>query len=157
MMSSNGQKNISVRSARLDDVSAMIEIGSAIRLESAVYFPPVDEDFTHEMAKLWLGNPDVFCVFVAETNDGEIVGLLTGACAPFAFSPERRASIDLFHVRKSHRGSVAAKRLLDAFTSWEEYLGAKMAVLGSATGKDIGPFARRFGFEEIGVNYARIH
>lgn len=157
MMSSNGSTNISVRSARLEDLPAMMEIGESIRLESAVYFPPIDPDFTAEMAKLWLANPDTFCVFVAENDAGEVVGMLTGACAPFAFSPERRASIDLFHIRKAHRSYATCRRLLDAFISWEEYLGAKMINLSSSTGADLSPLAKRFGFEAVGTNYVRVH
>lgn len=141
----------------MEDLPAMMEIGESIRLESAVYFPPIDPEFTQEMAKLWLANPDMFCVFVAEKEDGEIVGMLTGACAPFAFSPERRASIDLFHIRKAHRSYAAARRLLDAFMEWEKHQGAKMANLGSATGVNMEPLAKRFGFEPAGMNYVRVH
>lgn len=156
MMSSNGATSICVRDARPEDLDTMMLLGEEIRLNSHLYFPPINPEFTREMAKIWFANKDMFCVFVAE-KDGEVVGMLTGACAPFAFSPEKRASIDLFHVFKAHRSYAVARRLLDAFMEWQAYLGAKMVNMGSSTGTDISPLAKRYGFDEVGSNYVRVH
>lgn len=128
-----------------------------MRLESLVWYPPID--FTHlaRSAEVLFANPDKFCCFVAE-NGSNLVGWLNGFESGYMFSPVRIAAHDIFYIAPEARNYATARNLVMAFVGWAEALGLKRQVIRLDTGlkpDKVDRFYRRMGFHPIGGQYVR--
>lgn len=145
---------ITVQSAGIEDIPALISLGCRMREESAIPFPPVDEKATRE-ALIELGSG--YHVSIAE-QDGEPCGFIAGAVSRFVFSTDFYIVHDIFYVRPESRGSRAAFLLVNAFCDWGRGIGARHAMIGVHTGlrpEVTGRFYEKLGFRFIGGNYLK--
>lgn len=128
-----------------------------MRLESLVWYPPVDDSFFLENYQTLISSPDKFCCFVAE-NGSNIVGWLNGFVSGYIFSRVRIAAHDTFYIAPEGRSYRTARGLVLAFIGWAESLGIKRQVIRLDTGlrpEKVDRFYRRMGFHPIGGQYIR--
>lgn len=145
------------RSARSNDLPRLIELGSRMRLESLIWYPPVDEAFLRKNAEVVFSNPNKFCCVVAE-NGSNIVGWLNGLVSGYVFSPMPVAVHDIFYIAPEHRSYQTARGLILAYIEWAESLGIKRQVIRLDTAlrpEKVDRFYRRMGFHPIGGQYVR--
>jgi hypothetical protein len=147
---------IAIRPAARTDLDAVMVLLKMMHAECRNEFPAPDRTRFAAFLDLALTRPDLALVALAvETTT---VGLITGVCGDYAFSSERRATVDLFFVTAAHRSPSVANRLLATFEHWGRVAGARRIFLGSMTG--IAPVAfgrllRRRGYEPLGTVYSR--
>ena len=146
-----------VRHATVDDVPALIEMGEAMRRESLVPFPAINRDMVEMVARDLFPRRDVYCALVAE-DGGAPAGMLTGSVSRYAFAPDLIAVHDIFFVRPEHRGSGAARLLIQRFVTWARECGARRVLISVHTGitpEKTGRFYRMMGFSYMGGVYCR--
>ena len=147
----------SLRNARTDDLPEIINLGNRIRLESLVWYPPIEEDYLEENWKTLVSTPDKFCCIVAQ-NGSNIVGWLNGFVSGYIFSRMRLAAHDVFYIAPEHRSYQTARGLVLAYVGWAESLGIKRQVIRLDTAlrpEKVDRFYRRMGFHPIGGQYVR--
>lgn len=128
-----------------------------MRLESLVYYPPIDRAHLEIGWETIFSYPEKFCCFVAE--DGcNIVGWLNGFESGYLFNPMKIAAHDVFYIAPEHRSYRTARRLILAFVGWAESLGLKRQMIRLDTAlrpEKVDRFYRRMGFHPIGGQYLR--
>lgn len=138
------------------DLHQLMELGERMRLESLVYYPPIDPGWLREKLAVVFAHPELFCYFVAD--NGGLEGFLLGYVAGYIFSPAKVAAHDIFYVAPEARRSVSALRLIRAFIHWAESLGIERQLIRLDTGlrpDKVDRLYRWFGFEPIGGQYLR--
>lgn len=128
-----------------------------MRLESLVWYPPIEEVHLREHAKVIFSHPEKFCCFVVEEGC-TIVGWLNGFVSGYVFSPMRIAAHDIFYIAPEARSYENARGLVRAFVGWAESLGLKRQVIRLDTAlkpEKVDRFYRRLGFQPIGGQYVR--
>lgn len=148
-----------IRKATTSDLTSLIRLGERLRLESKVWFPPIDPEYFRAWAgKSLFSGDENYCCFVFEKG-GNIVGWLNGAiAAPYEFNPMRVAVQRILYVVPECRGSTAAARLMKAFEEWADARGISRRLAGLGNGlpsAKVDRFYRGFGFEPIGGQYLR--
>jgi len=73
-------------------------------------------------------------MFLAENEDNEIIGMFLGVIVPHFFGNDLMANDLCMFVKKAHRGSTAAPRMIKAFEKWAFANGAKVLRFGVSTG-----------------------
>lgn len=128
-----------------------------MRLESLVWYPPIEEDYLRERMETVFSHPEKFCCFVVE-NGSNIGGFILGFETGYVFNPMRIAAHDIFYVAPEHRRFENAVGLVRAFIGWAESLGLKRQVIRLDTAlrpEKVDRFYRRLGFQPIGGQYVR--
>ena len=146
-----------IRKATTSDLPSLITLGERMRLESLVWYPPIEEDYLREKMEVVFSHPDKFCCFVAQ-NGSNIVGWLNGLVSGYAFSPVPVAVHDVFYIAPEHRSYQTARGLVRAYVEWAESLGIKRQVIRLDTAlrpEKVDRFYRRMGFHPIGGQYIR--
>ena len=70
------------------------------------------------------------CIFIAETDDNEIVGLIIGLLTPFWFNSAVKAATELaWFIDEKHRKGTVALRLYKEFEKWGHDNGATVFVM----------------------------
>lgn len=108
-----------IREALAGDIPGLAVLGRRMQAESLVPYPEVDEDLLRERLARVRG----YVVFVAEMDDGRMVGMLSAMVASFMFAPASYAIHDIFYVVPECRGSLAAMGLMRAYEKWADDLG----------------------------------
>ena len=147
---------IRVRDATIDDTEILISLGTKMREESVVSYPPIDHEYARKWVELAVATPGVFLVAIAE-DDGEPIGMITAAAGPYCFSPEIRTASDLLFVLPEHRGGWAAVRLVRKFNQWSDSFGATatVSVATGVTTERTGKFFEIMGFSPMEKMYRR--
>lgn len=155
-----GSKNTQrIRKARIHDGDDILALGEELRLESYVYYPPIETDLAWRNFRNVVENPDLFCAFVAEDRDG-VFGWVQGFVSPLSiYSSRRLAMLDILYVRKSKRVErpFAALRLMKEFMIWGNSNAERM-IVGTANGihpERTEKLFLRLGFERFGVQYMK--
>ncbi len=148
---------ISVRSATIADIDALIDLGSRMRAESIEPFPAIEQERVQAYLDMAESRPEMFLVALAE--DAAVpIGMVTAVCGDYAFSTQRRAVSDLLFVLPERRGVMAAKQLVQWFLDWSVGVGAEKALIGVSTGvtpERTGRFLGLMGFQPMGMTYRR--
>jgi GNAT superfamily N-acetyltransferase len=146
-----------IRLATLDDIETLVDLGELLHKESSYGYLPFDRlKVCALMAGLIEGGYGI--VFVAEKN-GKIIGGIAGGVTEFWFCNELHGFDYSFFVHPEHRGGSSAFRLLVAFESWVEGMGAKHMDIGITTGiheDKTGRFYEKMGFVKSGQLYRKI-
>jgi GNAT superfamily N-acetyltransferase len=146
-----------IRTGTLSDLPQLASLGERMRLESLIWYPPIDPQYLAGYAKIIFSRPDKFCCFVVEKGSN-IVGWLNGFETGYIFSPVRIAAHDIFYIAPEHRRYEYAVGLIRAYIGWAESLGLKRQVLRLDTAlrpEKVDRFYRRLGFQPIGGQYVR--
>jgi GNAT superfamily N-acetyltransferase len=128
-----------------------------MRLESRVWYPPIDGAVLRANAEAVFAHPDKFCCIVAE-NGSNIVGWLNGFVSGYIFTSMKIAAHDVFYIAPEYRSYQTARGLILAFVEWAESLGLKRQMIRLDTAlrpEKVDRFYRRMGFHPIGGQYLR--
>lgn len=143
-----------IRPGTIEDLPQLILLGERLRLESGVWFPPVDEEYLRSQP---LFGPER-CCFVGERGSN-IVGWLNGLiAAPYEWSPFRVAVQRVLYVAPEARGGFVARDLIRAFVGWAEAQGLTRQMIGLGNGLDpatVDHLYRGLGFRPVGGQYLR--
>lgn len=118
---------MTVREATTDDALSIAKI--VIGGWQATYPGVLDEDYLAELSvdvraererayldDIAAGNPDL-AMFVAENNDGEIVGFLRGQILAYE-TREPEGDLSMIHVDDAHQGRGLGAALTGEFVTW---------------------------------------
>ncbi|MCP5116913.1 MAG: GNAT family N-acetyltransferase [bacterium] len=148
---------IEVSRARPEDFADIIALGHRMQAESAVPYPPVDDEkFTRSLHQS-LATPALYAVFVARLK-GEAVGFVTAIAGEWMYCTERFAMHDILYVRPASRGTRAAVLLVEAFHTWAATNGVQRTIIGVHTGLNTdrtGGFYESMGYRYMGGCYYR--
>lgn len=142
-----------IRRYSQEDVPQIVEI-----IETALSVTQFRDVFfsREKMSRLFESNVNnsLICIFVAVTDDGEIVGLISGSVNQFIFSYEIVIIDHIFYVKPDKRGMKAATGLVRAYIDWAKERKPRRIQLSNSLGNKIDGFAKlaeRLGFEQVGT------
>lgn len=148
-----------IRPAEHVDIEGVVQLGR--RMHSLGRFKDLPYDFAkcRTTVKHCVDNPGSYFFCVAETDDGEIVGLHMGMLQEYFFSNQLVAQSISFFVTPNFRGSSAAVKMLYAFKKWAQKRKAVEVVFGTGISEGapltvVDNFMKRLGFDLTGGNYA---
>lgn len=147
-----------IRNARLDDVPILVQLGanyhSQTRFRNFDYKP---QKVAQTLAAVIQHKAGSHCFFVAQKDDGELVGGLIGCMEAHIFSDRPVATLVHYDVNRESRMSGAGYRLLLAFKKWAANRQAAELNVGINSGVDLARmdgFLKKLGFELTGGNYS---
>ena len=123
---------LKVRQGDVDDIVQLVELGREMHAE-APSFSQMDYD-PAKLLQLGVMLSEQGGMFLAEKDDKEIVGMFLGVIVPHYFGNDLMANDLCLFVKKEHRGSTAAPRLVKAFEQWAWANGVKVLRFGISTG-----------------------
>ena len=126
-----------IREMRPSDVVAIVRIANQAFLETARLTPLMGRRIAQRM------RGDRECLFVAETDGGEVVGFVVGSCG------EERATVGWIAVHPRHQGRGIGGILLEAVERKAMEKGISVVETGT-------PFARSF-YEKYGYRCVETH
>lgn len=144
-----------IRPAKYEDIDVLLDMNSRMHSEGAYAFLPFDFEKVKKLIRTFIENPDTRCVFVAEEGI-TIVGLFMGYLTDYFACNEKLACDVVLFVDKQYRGSMAAKRLINAFRDWAIIHRAREVCLGVSTNVNTertGEFYELMGFTHVGGIY----
>lgn len=143
-----------IRAATLEDIPKIVDLAEEMHPEGDYKNVP----FCRETYENFLKNTlpqHTYCLFLYEKH-GEIVGALMGAVFCYMFSPLIQAADMGFFVKKEHRGSLVAPKLVGAYEQWAATKGAVKTRLDVSTGDTkAGAFYERLGYTCVGGKYSK--
>ena len=147
-----------VRPGRRDDAAAAARLWMRSVEEHARYDPVYSAapDAEKVMRRFLadLSSSSHSCLFVAESDGGDVVGFLSGELregSP-AFSPRTWAAVEDVYVVPELRGRGLGRALFEAFGEWARQKGANGVSLQVAAGNTRArSFYERLGFREVSV------
>jgi GNAT superfamily N-acetyltransferase len=146
---------MTIRTARREDISWVVEMGRRMHEEGAYSFLPFDAGKVERLIEHIVAQPDSWCGLVAE-DGGVPAGMLGGYLTDYFFCDQKLACDVLLFVERQWRGSSAAARLVRAFRDWAVGHGARELCLSVSTNVQagaIGRFYRGMGFTQVGGVY----
>lgn len=123
-----------VRTATLEDIPALVDMGQALHAESPRYgsMPFNAKKVEQLAARVVSGQAPNAHVLVAD-DGGVLAGMFVGVLAERWFNDEWFATDLTVYVRPERRGSTAFPRLLKAFEAWALERGMTNAAIGIST------------------------
>lgn len=145
---------VKVRSATLDDIPALVDMGRMLHAESPRYarrsFNPNKVAARARLVIPFGG------AHIAE-REGDIVGMLAGFVVADWYGDDKIASDLAFYVKPEHRKKGrAALMLVRAFEDWAISQGATDLVPGSSTligTESTATFFEKLGYERTGYGF----
>lgn len=150
------QKKIFIRSARLIDWPQVLGLARAMHGESRFCEMQLNEGKLRKIFEDQLNTPRVACCLLAESGDGEILGMLVGFVAELFFTDALVAQDRVFFVKPEFRGSSSAVRLLTGFRKWAQNRGVQELNINMSVAVDMPRFERfmvHMGFTNCGSNF----
>lgn len=147
---------MSIRTATVEDVPAVVELGAHMHAESKRWSRiPFDPVRAAESMRRIIGGSGV--VFLYE-RDGVVVGGIAGYVEMHWACDATIAQEAAFFIDREHRGGMAASRLICALITWARLRGAAWLHAGTSTGLDpemVAALYERLGFvrSSIGLEY----
>jgi len=123
---------LKIRQGDVDDILQLVELGKQMH-DEAPSFNQMDYD-PKKLLSLGVMLSEQGGMFVAEKEDSEIIGMFLGVIVPHFFGNDLMANDLCMFVKKAHRGSTAAPRMIKAFEQWAFANGAKVLRFGVSTG-----------------------
>jgi GNAT superfamily N-acetyltransferase len=146
-----------IRFARPEDKPALIELALENQKEMEHHRISVNHQRVQEaLHALFELNQGSHVLFMAETSQGQLAGILMGCVERYYYSDELQAQLVQWYVRKGFRGTSVAPRLVKAFVTWAKNRGASDVFMGISSGIDTHLTHRmmqRLGFNYLGGNY----
>lgn len=145
------------RPAKLKDWGQLCNLAWEYHAEAATGFPPPNKwiILTSILASRVYSSHSIFVV----ERDGEILGFITGTCAPNIYCVEHWAAITMIFVRKSSRGGKSALLLLKTFLEWSDKHRAvvlTISFLSGIRGATPHKLLKRLGLKKSGSMYIRL-
>lgn len=145
-----------VRFASLDDLASIHALGQTMHAESRFGHYPLDAERVAVMVREMVTHPATACVLLAETKDGQVVGMLAAFVTRYFFADVRVVQDKCFYVLPPHRGSPAAMKLMLAVRRWAENRQVRELNINMSVDIDRERFERFMGhlrFRNCGSNF----
>jgi len=137
-----------IREAITTDFDQIVAMARTMRMESPrfsrVAFAP---EKVYELAA-GLTTSEDGVVFIAEDDEGVLLGLYAGLLVPYFFSHEYYASDLALYVKPEYRGSTLAVKLVQAFVVWATKKGVREIAPGVST--EVGTETVKMLYEALG-------
>ena len=151
-----------VRSARIEDISAIQELNYQLFVHDDVYH--------HDLNMTWSQGSEgeayfrryieqsESCLSVVAESDGNIVGYLNGSIRePDGIYLGKRAELENMCVTAHSRGHGVGSKLVDAFKNWAQAQGAERMIVEAFDGnEDALRFYEKQGFSGYSVTLSRV-
>ena len=151
-----------VRSARIEDISAIQELNYQLFVHDDVYH--------HDLNMTWSQGSEgeayfrrcieqsEVCLSVVAESDGNIVGYLNGSIRePDGIYLGKRAELENMCVTAHSRGHGVGSKLVDAFKNWAQAQGAERMIVEAFDGnEDALRFYEKQGFSGYSVTLSRV-
>lgn len=151
---------MSIRKAKLDDITTLLNYFRAFHPESVFKHLALDEaKFATNMRQAIQDTSGAYCFFVADGEDGTAYGVLAGQIDSYYFSNDPVAKLIFYWVHPDHRYSPDSIKLMMAFRQWAENRHAKEMMLGVTSGEGIDltdRMLKKMGACLIGGNYSML-
>jgi len=143
-----------IRAATLEDIPKITDLAEEMHPEGDYKNVPFCREMYENFLSIALPQ-DQYCLFLCE-KDGEIIGAIMGSVFCYLFSPLIQAADMGFFVKKEHRGSLVAPKLVGAYEQWAATKGAVKTRLDVSTGDTkAGAFYERLGYTCVGGKYSK--
>jgi len=146
-----------IRFGTREDIEVILTLSSELHAESRFKERSIDQKKTRGVIESMLANPAQACILLAQSSDGEIVGLLAGVVMEYFFTQGVMAQDRCFYVQPASRGSSAAVKLLMAFRKWAELRKADELCVNMSVAIDVDRFNKlmtHMGFNYCGSNFS---
>lgn len=151
---------ITVRRYKNKDKEQFLEL--AQDLFDTTYFSSVAELDREHIANLLDTDleSDIGAAFVAETEEGDLIGIVAGVKFPLWMSPEHTAGQEImYYVKPEFRRSKAGKKLFNAFEKWAREVGADYVTVASPSNeneKRLGTMYESKGYSPVERHYTKV-
>lgn len=139
-------------------MESVTALARAMHAEAPVYRSyAFDPERVRGLCLNCLNVPEWVC-FVAEGDDGSVIGFTAGVLVPTIFGPDTFVEDVGFYVHPAWRGTSAAVRMVRMLEGWAQIMGASALRIGVTTGTNPGPtgrFLSRFGYDLTGWLYTK--
>jgi GNAT superfamily N-acetyltransferase len=148
-----------IRLAVAADIPKLIELGREMHLSTRFKAMPFEpERVSASIQAVVAQNSGRYLLIVAESGEGEIVGVLAGVIELPVFSSVSVASVMHFDVLQGRRAGGWGVSLLHAFEQWATRRGVFEIVVGVNSGRDwerTGRFLRKASYQMTGENFVK--
>lgn len=148
--------NMFVHAATPEDMRPLVTfLIGRFHSEYAEWFPSVSVDKVIRYVGDLVENG---VVFIAENDNGDILGVLSGKVGCYWFTDEQMVQDGFFYVAPEHRGTRCASALIKSLKAWADMKGLKLEC-AAISGGDVDRrdrFYERNGFARIGGVYRRV-
>jgi GNAT superfamily N-acetyltransferase len=139
-----------IRLGTLDDLEALLQLGMQFATETAhARWTHAKPEVIRE--KLYPILEGAGTAFVAELEDGSIVGMLVVVTMQSYFSGEIVSEELVWWVQPEHRTGRAGYKLVRAFEEWASVNGVDVLKLASPYGSGIATFLQHRGYTPVEV------
>lgn len=146
-----------IRLAEYDDIPECVALGKKFQELTRFNAYDYNAERVEERLKSVIDNAEnKYVFFLAEDNEGMLLGALIGCLERHFFSDEIVASLIHYDVLPEKRMNGAALRLMIAFRKWAENRGAFELSIGVNSGEgveNLKSFFERLGFLQVGYNF----
>ena len=152
---------VQVRSARIEDISAIQELNYQLFAHDDVYHHDLNMTWSQgsegEAYFRWYIESES-CLSVVAELDGKIVGYLNGSIRePDGIYLGKRAELENMCVTAHSRGHGVGSKLVDAFKNWAQAQGAERMIVEAFDGnEDALRFYEKQGFSGYSVTLSRV-
>lgn len=138
-----------VRFATLDDLAAMQTMGQAMHEESRFRHYMLDAQRVEATLRDMVTHPATACVLLAETQDGQLAGMLGVFVTTYFFADVRVVQDKWFYVALPYRGTPAAFKLMLAVRRWAENRRARELNINMSVDIERERFERFMGHMQL--------
>lgn len=145
-----------IRKVRQDEWTKLQDLNHEVFVDNVKYDPDLVHDWAYtEAGKKYYQNlvvdPKSIC-FVAEDDDGQLIGYLAASAKSISYRKSRYLEIDNMGVIPQHRSRGIGKMLMDDCKKWaKENSYQKLFVISYGKNEGAVHFYRKCGFEIIDV------
>lgn len=147
-----------MRRATHDDIAALIELGRPFIAAHPVLSGVGITDA--QLQSVLTNVIDQGVIIVAESVNGELVGMLAGMVAPMWCAPDTKCATELaWWMKPGHRHGMTAVRMVRDFEEWALQAGAHRVVLTSYPSEESNAsrLAERLGYQLTETTYGKYH
>lgn len=152
---------MTIRFATIEDIPALVEVGKKIHQLTRFKIYPYEESLVKQQLRYMINqgqnSKGSYCLLVAISSNGEIVGGLLGGINRLFFSSQIVANVIQYGALPGKGMGAAGLKLLTAFRTWAINRNAMTLYAGSNSGINIEKmdrFLKKLGFIPTGLNYA---
>ena len=143
----------------MHDVERAMRLGEMMHSEGVYAFLPFAHDKVRRLGAAILADKEEQVYFARLClQDNEPIGVMVAYVSEYFFSQYRIVQDMVLYVHPDYRQGRAALRLMRAFMSWAQRVGASEECLGITVGVNNEAAARLYehlGYERVGYLYKR--
>ena len=135
------------------DIQDVVDMGAVMHAEGAYINMTYDPHKCADLARAVMADTENQIALVAETEHGEVVGMLSGYVIPFYFGPDLVSHDRIVYIIPSYRGTSAFLRLVRKYVEWARSKKVRQIFMAISTGINTDKTTDlyvRLGFRHVG-------